>query len=46
MKKEKLPNGLWRLTAPKGVIDTRNERVYSEVQCEEALVKYLKEYHG
>lgn len=43
MKKEKLPNGLWRLTAPNGVIDTRNGRHYSEVECEEKDIKYFKE---
>lgn len=43
MKKEQLPNGLWRLTAPKGVIDTRNGRVYSEVECLESDIKYFNE---
>ena len=42
MKKELLPNGLWRLTAPNGVIDTRNGRHYSEVECEEKDIKYFK----
>lgn len=41
MKKEKLPSGLWRLTAPNGVKDKRNGRIYSEVECEEADIKYF-----
>lgn len=43
MKKKQLPNGLWRLTAPRGVKDKRNGRVYSEVETEEANIKYFVE---
>lgn len=42
IKKEKLSNGLLRLTAPNGVIDIRNSRVYSEVETTPDYLKYFK----
>ena len=42
IKKEKLLNGLLRLTAPNGVIDIRNSRVYSEVEITPEYLKYFK----
>lgn len=42
IKQEKLSNGLLRLTAPNGVIDIRNSRVYSEVETTPEYLKYFK----
>lgn len=42
IKKEKLSNGLLRLTASNGVIDIRNSRVYSEVETTPEYLKYFK----
>lgn len=42
MKKELLPNGLYRLTAPNGVIDTRYNRHYSEAIVKESDIKFFK----
>ena len=42
LKQEKLSNGLLRLTAPNGVIDIRNSRVYSEVETTAKYLKYFK----
>ena len=42
IKQEKLSNGLLRLTAPNGVIDIRNSRVYSEVETPPEYLKYFK----
>lgn len=43
MKVEKLGNGKVRLSAPSGVIDTRNGEWYSEAIVKEENVKFLKE---
>ena len=42
IKKEKLLNGLLRLTSPNGVIDIRNSRVYSEVETTPEYLKYFR----
>ena len=42
IKKEKLANGLLRLTTPNGVIDIRNSRVYSEVETTPEYLKYFR----
>ena len=42
IKQEKLSNGLLRLTAPNGVVDIRNSRVYSEVETTPEYLKYFK----
>lgn len=42
MKEERLNNGMVKLSADNGVIDTRINVVYSEVICREADVKYFK----
>ena len=42
IKQEKLSNGLLRLTAPNGVIDIRNSRVYSEVETTPEYLNYFK----
>ena len=42
IKKEKLSNGLLRLTAPNGVVDIRNSRVYSEVETTPEYLKYFR----
>lgn len=42
MKEEKLNNGMIKLSAEKGVVDTRINVTYSEVICAEADVKYFK----
>ena len=42
IKQEKLSTGLLRLTAPNGVIDIRNSRVYSEVETTPEYLKYFK----
>ena len=43
MKVEKLGNGKVRLSAPSGVIDTRNGEWYSEAIVKEENVKFLQE---
>ena len=42
IKQEKLSNGLLRLTAPNGVVDIRNYRVYSEVETTPEYLKYFR----
>ena len=43
MKTEKLNNGKVRLSAPGGVIDTRNGQWYSEAIVKDYNVKFFKE---
>lgn len=42
MKEEKLSNGMIKLSAPNGIVDTRINVTYREVICSEADVKYFK----
>ncbi len=46
MKIEKLGNGKVRLSAPSGVIDTRNGEWYSEAIIKEENAEYFKENEG
>lgn len=42
-KRETLPNGNIKLSSPKGIIDRRNDNIYSEVVCKPRYERYFSE---
>lgn len=43
MNTKELKNGYIKLTSPNGIVDIRDNRVYSEVVCKPENVKYYKD---
>ena len=42
MNIQELNNGFFRLTSENGILDTRNNEVYSEVVTKEKNIRYFK----
>ena len=43
LKREVMANGNVKLTSPKGIVDTRSERVYARVICKPESERFFKE---